>query len=135
MKLPGPRETLAGCVWLPRILAKARGLMRGDLPPDYQARFGSPTGVDGIFMAHFHLTRDDILVAAARPDAEVAAWFSSHTNPTQIAEWNRIALNLGRSGFPMAERFSLALSTTYRHVDPRGKTTVFEILEADEKNV
>ena len=39
MKLPSPRETLAGCVWLPRLLAKARQFQRGELPPDYAARF------------------------------------------------------------------------------------------------
>jgi hypothetical protein len=134
MKLPGPREQLAGCVWLPRILAKARLLKRGALPPDYDARFCHPTGVDGLFLSHFRLTREDVLAVAALPDAEVGSWFLSRSSSERIQEWNRIAFNLGRPGFPMADRFPVALATVYKHVDSRGMTTVFEVLEADEKN-
>lgn len=133
MKLPGPREQLAGCVWLPRILAKARLLQRSALPPDYEARFCHPTGVDGHFLSHFGLTKEDVLAAAPLPDTEVGSWFLSRSNSEHIQEWNRIASNLGRPGFPMAERFPVALATVYKHVDARGLTTVFEVLEADEK--
>lgn len=34
----------------------------------------------------------------------------------------------------MAERFPIALATAYKHIDSRGMTTVFEVLEADEKD-
>ena len=44
-----------------------------------------------------------------------------------------MAVNLGRPGFPMADRFPVALASVYKHVDSRGLTTVFEVLEADEK--
>ncbi|MGD0060167.1 MAG: DUF5069 domain-containing protein [Verrucomicrobiia bacterium] len=133
MKLPGPREQLAGCVWLPRILAKARLLKSGALSPDCEARFCHPTGVDGLFLSHFGLTREGVLALAALPDAEVGAWFLSRTNSERIQEWNRMAVNLGRPGFPMADRFPVALASVYKHVDSRGLTTVFEVLEADEK--
>ena len=46
----------------------------------------------------------------------------------------QVAINLGRPGYPMAERFPVALATTYKHVDSHGLTTVFEVLEADEKD-
>jgi len=134
MQIPSPRESLAGCVWLPRILAKARQLQNGALPPDYAARFCDPTGVDGQFLAHFTLTRDDVVRLARLPDAEVAAWFLACNGAGRIEEWNRVALNLGRPGFPMAERFPVAASTSYKHVYAPGMTTVFELLEADDKS-
>jgi hypothetical protein len=52
----------------------------------------------------------------------------------RIEEWNRIALNFGRPGFPMAERFTVAAATSYKHVYSPEMTTVFELLEADDKN-
>jgi hypothetical protein len=132
MKLPYPNERLAGCVWLPRILEKARLFRAGGLEADYAARFCHPQGVDGFFIAHFGLSREDILSAAALSDARAEEWFLNRTTPDQIERWNLTALNLGRPGFPMAERLQIALSTTYKNVKDRGLTTVFEILEADE---
>lgn len=134
MKLPPPLATLAGCVWLPRIIAKARALRRGELPPDYAARFCHPSGVDGQFLGHFQLSRDDILAAAALTDERVADWFLGRAPDAaeRIRAWNELAPNLGRAGFPMAERFPVALATTYRHLAGRGLTTVFEVLAADE---
>ena len=135
MKLPEPRESLAGCVWLPRILAKARRLQAGTLPPDYANRFCHPGGVDGQFLSYFGLTREEIVKPAVLTDVEVAAWFLSRYRPEFIQEWNRIAVNLGRPGFPLAERLPVALATSYQHVNPEGVTTIFEVLAADEKDV
>ncbi len=136
MKLPPPTEKLAGCVWLPRILAKARLLQGGALLPDYAANFCNPKGVDGQFLAHFDLIREDIVTVAARSDDAVSTWFLARTGstPQRIETWNQTALNLGRPGYPMAERFLLALTTTYKNVADRGLTTVFEVLEEDEKD-
>ena len=134
MKLPRPTEKLAGCVWLPRILAKARLLQSGELREDYAARFCAPNGVDGAFLSHFGFSRDDIVCAAAMSDDKASEWFGSRTNAERVEQWNQIAVNLGRPGYPMAERFPVALATTYKHVDSRGQTTVFEVLEADEKD-
>ncbi len=136
MNLPRPTDRLAGCVWLPRILAKARLLQRGALPPDYATRFCHPNGVDGQFLAQFGLSREEILSAASRSDEEVAAWFLGRaaSSTQHIEAWNRIAVNLGRPGYPLAERFTVALATTYQQVAARGPTTVFEMLEADEEN-
>jgi hypothetical protein len=131
--IPGPREQLAGCVWLPRILAKARMLKGGTLAPEYEARFCHPSGVDGHFLAHFGLSREDVVCLAQLQDEAVASWFLARTTPDGIEKWNHVAANLGRPGFPMAERFPVAMSTTYKHLDPRGIETVFEALEADEK--
>jgi len=89
--------------------------------------------VDGIFLAYFGLNRSDIVAAAAQSDETAARWFLNRTSESRIEEWNTTALNLGRPGYPLAERFPVALATTYKHVDARGLTTVFEVLEADEK--
>ncbi len=136
MKLPAPRDQLAGCVWLPRILTKARWFTAGSLEPDYAARFGHASGVDGQFLAFFALTRDDLLAVGGLGDAEVAAWFAARPEAgdggSRIAEWNHIAVNLGRTGFPMAERLPAGLETTYAHLKGRGLETVFAVLEADE---
>lgn len=134
MKLPRPSEKLAGCVWLPRILSKARLWQSGALPQDYAANFCQPKGVDGLFLSHFGLSREDILSAAALSDERVSEWFLCRSSAERVEQWNQIALNLGRPGYPMAERFPVALATTYKHVDSRGLTTVFEVLEADEKD-
>ena len=135
MKIPAPKERLADCIWLPRILAKARMLHRGELPPAYAERFCHPTGVDSIFLNYFHLTREEITAVALKSDKDVIAWF--HSRPEGSAEnvtkWNEIAVNMGRPGYPLAERFPVARETTYKHVDSRGMTTVFELLEADDK--
>lgn len=136
MSLPPPRAALAGCVWLPRILAKARRLEKGSLPPEYAARFCGANGVDEQFLHFFSLTREDILSAVALNDSAVVEWFLAlpSAGPDRVAEWNHLAVNLGRPGFPMAERLPVALSTTYRHLDASGLSSVFEALEEDEKN-
>lgn len=135
MKLPPPRQQLAGCIWLPRIIAKARALDREELEPDYVARFCHPGGTDGQFLAFFNLSRDEIVNVAKGSDEEIIAWFHSLKTATaeRIAEWNRIAENLGRPGFPMADRMVPALATTYKHLSARKFETVFEVLEADEE--
>jgi hypothetical protein len=131
---PRPSDTLAGCVWLPRILGKARLIQQGTLPPDYVAMFGHPKGVDGLFLAHFNLTKEDIIQIATQSDAQVAEWFLSRLpdSAEKIASWNHTALNLGRPGFPFADRIQDSLAKRYQRVANRGFTTIFEILEADD---
>ena len=110
-------------------------LQRGELPADYAERFCHPTGVDSIFLNYFRLNRDEITAAASKTDEEAAAWFCSRPEgtPENIAKWNEIAVSMGRPGYPLAERFPVARETSYKHIDSRGMTTVFELLEADDK--
>ncbi|GAA5129830.1 DUF5069 domain-containing protein [Luteolibacter yonseiensis] len=134
MVLPRPTDRLVDCVWLPRILAKARLLAVDELPEEYASRFCHPSGVDGQFIAFFNLTRDELPAVCGRGDGEIGEWFlSSPERKSRIQEWNRIAVNLGRAGFPMAERLPVALSTSYRHLADRKLETVFQVLEADEE--
>lgn len=135
MNIPAPSDELAGCVWLPRILFKARALKQGTLPAGYAERFCHPTGLDAVFLANFGLTRTDIETAADLPDAEVATWFKSRLGPNAaelIQSWNHIATNLGRPGFPLANRLPERLATTYKHVASPNITSIFEMLEADD---
>ena len=107
-------------MWLPRIIAKARLLQSGALPSEYGDRFCHPTGVDAQFLNFFGLEKEDILSASRRNDDEVGTWFRELTahRPSMVSEWNHLAENLGRPGFPMSERLPVALSTVYKHLDP-----------------
>jgi hypothetical protein len=135
MKLPPPEASLAGCVYLPRIIAKARALKAGVLPEEYAVRFGTADSVDGLFLAYFDLSAKQITEAAELSDASVEQWFAMvpSAGVQRVKEWNHKAVNFGRPGFPMAERLPIALSTKYRHLANRGIETIFEMLNADER--
>jgi len=134
MNLPRPSDRLADCVWLPRIIAKARLVSSGSLPDEFVQRFCHPSGVDGQFLAFFLLTKEEVIAASLRNDEEVEHWFlSSPERRARVQEWNHVAVNLGRGGFPMHDRLPVALATTYKHLAGQQFETVFEVLEADEK--
>lgn len=134
--LPLPRARLADCCWLPRLIAKARQLESGELPAEYAARFCDRDSVDAHFLETLGLRREDLLQAVRQhPDeAGMEAWFRAQPgiDAERIARWNTLAENLGRPGFPMAERFADVLPTMYRHLDPAKVQTIFDLLEADE---
>lgn len=132
--VPPPRATLGGFMWLPRLLAKARLLQSEKLPADYAARFCSPGGVDDQFLHFFGLSKEAILTLAALPDEEVIPWFQMHAAGQSLTaeDWNHCAVNLGKEGFPMAERLPVAVATAYQHLKSQNLQTVFEVLEADE---
>jgi hypothetical protein len=121
-------------MWLPRIIAKARLLQSGALPSEYEARFCHPAGVDAQFLNFFGLKKEDVILASRGSDDQVASWFGALTarRPAMISEWNHLAENFGRPGFPIAERLPVALSTVYRHLDASKISSVFEAIEADE---
>jgi hypothetical protein len=134
MKLPTPHNQLGGCLWLPRIMAKARLLQAGRLPDEYSTRFCAPNGVDGHFTTFFSLTREDVLDAALLGEDEVLPWFMALpiVNPASIQEWNHIAENLGRPGYAMDDRLPLAKTTTYADLDTSQVETIFQLIELDE---
>lgn len=133
--LPAPRDTVAGCMWLPRLLAKARAHRAGTLPPAYARPFGHAAATDGQFLGFFGLTVDQVLEGAAQPPEQDAAWFLGlpGVNADRIAAWNELAQNLGKPGYPMHERFKWALVHLYGHLDRTRVGSVFEALEADEE--
>ena len=99
-----PRETLAGCMWLARLVDKARLQKAGALPMDYARFLGHPRGVDGRFLSHFGLDRDEAIQSLGNADDDLAAaeWFLHQDGVSEAAilSWNGIAVNLGRPGFP-----------------------------------
>jgi hypothetical protein len=135
MLLPSPYDKLAGCIWLPRLLAKARLFKAGKLEPDYATRFCHPSGVDGQFMKFFGVSKEDLLAICDRNGPQIVDWLRllPSAAPSRIEEWNRVAVNLGKPGFPMAERLPIALATSYKHLAGLKLETVFEVLVADER--
>lgn len=134
MKLPAPRDEQCGCIWLPRIRAKAQRFKAGTLSKDYLRPFCHPVAADGHFLAQFNTDKDSLIAACDLPDAEFEAWFLSlpDNNNERIAEWNEIAVNLGRPGYPMDERFVWALENLYPELMQYDPETVFEMIEYDE---
>jgi hypothetical protein len=128
---PRPTDQLAGCMWLPRILYKARAHTAGTLPPDYARAFGAAPAVDGTFLGFFGLTIDQIL-AAPDHDEAAASWFLAAVGADRIAEWNAIAPHLGRPGYPMEARYAWARENLYAHSPAERATCIFEVLDADE---
>ena len=137
MKLRRPTDTLAGCVWLPRFVDKARHYFAGTLAPDFVLPFCHPQATDGVFLTHFALMKEEILEAVKNSkgdDAAVAAWFVSRPqgNPENIAAWNSLAPNIGREGYPIRRSFLWAKEHYYKGaVDPR-VDSVFTGIAFDE---
>ena len=126
---------MGGCMWLPRLIAKARLLQADMLPDDYLLRFCAPTGVDGQFMAFFNVTRGDILNIAPHTNSNVLAWFKAlpSAKPSRIKKWNTLAENLGRAGQPMADRLEYAKTHVFSHLDVSSVETIFQMIEVDEQ--
>ena len=134
--LRGPREMLAGCIWLARLTDKVRLHRLGKLPDGYTPFLGHPRGVDGHFLRHFGLSRRDLdAIASAGDDRGVEQWFLSHPNASKdrIESWNQLAPNLGRAGYPSVAELQYVID----HVlapDARGSeiSTLFDAIELDE---
>lgn len=135
--LRGPREMLAGCVWLARLTDKVRLHHEGRLSNDFARLLGHPRGVDGHFLRHFGLSRSATFeaIVEAGDDAGVQRWFLSHHDAFQseIIAWNYLAPNLGRAGFPAETELQLVIN---RIMEPEavipGISTIFEAIELDD---
>lgn len=134
--LRSPFETLAGACYLPRFIDKARLSLVGSLPREYRAVFGNRRGVDGQFLAHFGVTKDEFLAAVQQgvDDAAMASWFASEAQRVaSIGEWNELAPTLGRAGTAMEASFAKA-RLLYSDIDFGDDVdTVFEAICRDEK--
>ena len=138
MKLRRPTEKLAGCVWLPRFIDKARHFQAGTLEADYVRPFCSPLATDGVFFAHFEIEQDEILrvvAESAGDDASVARWFTARPQGTveRVAAWNELAPNLGRDGYPVRRGFLWVLRHYYGGAAPDPRVdSVFTAIAFDE---
>jgi len=89
-----PRADLAGIIFLPRSIDKARAaLPGGDLGP-YRL-----TGMTQVMLDGLGIERDAFVaaVAAAASDDDVAAFVHANTTPEKIAAWTALA-SAARSG-------------------------------------
>ena len=136
LRLPAPRETLEGCVWLPRFLAKARLLLADQLPPDYVERFGHPEGVDGHFFRFFGVGHEQMMDALRRnpDDRAFAAWFQTlpGIDAARVEAWNQFAERLGQPGHAMADRFRETLPKMAGRFDASKVHSIFDLITADE---
>lgn len=137
MKLPHPRESLAGCCWLPRFVAKIRIYLRGDLPLVYRAAFGSSVGIDGYFLRHFGLKLPQVIAAvrASSNDAAVAKWFMAQPGVTteSIATWNDFAPRIGSKHHPGYALLQTVRWIFYPKSNFRRLGSLFEAIEQDEE--
>ena len=135
--LPAPRDnSLVGCLWLARFLAKARLLLTDQLPPDYVERFGTPEGVDGNFFRFFGVGHEQLMDVIRREpsDEAVARWFLAlpGTDADRITAWNAFAERLGQPGHSMADRFNEVLPKMVGRLDPSKIHSIFDLITADE---
>ncbi|MBC2605843.1 DUF5069 domain-containing protein [Pelagicoccus albus] len=139
MNIRLPSEKLFGIYHLGRFIDKAHLKNQGKLSEEYLASFCSPKGLDGLFIDFFKLDQEEFLEAVANSsdtarDQEIVSWVLSKVSEEQIEEWNEFAFNLGRPGTPSRERFEQVLPVKYPNLPPDFPGTVFEAIEADEKN-
>ena len=138
MQLRRPTARLADVCWLPRFIDKARAHLDGTLPPEYARRFADSKGIDGVFMRHFGLTKEALIEAVRASngsDIAVAKWFYAQPGVTddKVNEWNRTAPEIGRPGNPGFEVFQWAVQNIYKAAPYSGVESVFEVIEADER--
>jgi len=139
LTIRSPFEKLAGCYHLARITDKIRLHLAESLPADYQLPLFHPRGVDGFFMAHFGLTREELLatIKNSKSDAEVAAWFEpriGHDDQKKNA-WNEFSVNLGKPGHPMHETLAWARKKYNSQCEDPTIDSVFKSIEWDEGRI
>ena len=132
-----PTDTLAGCMWLARLTEKIRLKLGGNLDDDFQMPFCHPRATDGLFLAHFALSKEEIISAveaSGDDDGKVAAWFLARgaDMPQKIVAWNDQAPNLGRPGFPGVGIFAFAKRRVYKGPSDARIDSIFLAIAADE---
>ena len=136
MGIRGPYGKLAGCLYLARLVDKVRHQSAGTLPGDFHRYLFHPKGIDGVFLSHFGLTKEEIVDIVQKfrdDDSQIESWFDKRIGSDQraISDWNDIAINLGRSGYPMAESFPRAKKVAHNCDDP-SIDICFKLLDWDE---
>jgi len=137
-KLRRPGEKLADCVWLPRFIDKTRHHLAGTLHPDFVMPYCHPLATDGAFLAHFGISKDEIIEVirlSAGDDERVTSWFRSLPGyrPETVRSWNALAPNLGEEGYPVRRGFLFMLKTYYGGTPPDPRVdSAFTAIAFDE---
>lgn len=124
----GPREQLAGLVFLPRAIDK----LRGTLPGGDCGQYFPYKGLSELFA---YLTRIDLrelreVVARASSDEEVAAWVASRIDDQIVGKTNHVMSEYSLEKIPPSHQ---ALFESVARADLRAKhTNLFDLLEADD---
>jgi hypothetical protein len=90
----GPRETLAGVVFMPRTVDKLRAEQPGGAMGDYLNR---PDGLSAYMCKRAGIDMDELrtAVASAADEAELEAWLATRLDPAVVAEVNAKMPQLG----------------------------------------
>src|SRR2546430_1286770 len=124
IKLRRPTDKIGGCVWLPRFIDKCRLYQAASLPADYKLSFCNPQGIDGVFLSHFSLAKEEFLRVVSETDGDpgVAAWLEVQgmLTPGRVTAWNELAPTIGQPGQPGEKGFAWARRHFYAScTDPR----------------
>ena len=139
LNIRSPFEKLAGCYHLARFTDKIRLHLAGALPEDYQLPLFHERGVDGFFMVHFGLSKEELLAAvkSSKNDTEVATWFESRIghDDEKKESWDEFSVNLGKPGHPMHETLAWARKKYNSQCDDPSVDSVFKSIEWDEGRI
>ncbi|GJL52882.1 MAG: hypothetical protein NPIRA02_00140 [Nitrospirales bacterium] len=110
----------------------------GKLPLFYRLAFCSPKGLDGYFLRHFHIRKNDFLKAVQTSevgDDGIAQWFLVQPGVTaeRVAEWNAFAPRLGEPGQPGSWTFHLVKCVLYPKAVGSPVNNLFEAIIQDEE--
>ncbi len=122
----GPREQLAGLVFLPRQIDKARAKLQGTL-----GLYKLGGGLGGYFFEWLGITEEQFTeaVRGARSDDDVAAWIAAHCDTTRFAGINE---RLTQRGIRDAEHRAAVLPRYPILAEYPELRNWFEIFEADD---
>ncbi len=136
MNLRRPQDILAGCCWLPRMADKVRTHHAAGLPLLYRLSLGSPVGVDGYFLRHFHLSfrAFQSAVLETGTDSSLAEWFLSQPGVTihSITAWNAFGPKMGTPGYPGSLMRRLFAPYIYPESPAQPVDSIFQLIERDE---
>ncbi len=121
-----PRAMLAGLVFLPRTIDKARAKIAGTL-----GLYKISPGISAYLLEWLGISEDEFVdaVRAASSDDEVAAWLVARSDPASFASINE---RLSQRGIRDAEHFAEVLPRYPMLAERPELRNWFEIFEADD---
>jgi hypothetical protein len=123
----GPREELAGLMFLPRTIDKVRAKLQGTL-----GFYKVAPGVSGYLFEWLGITEEDFTAAvhAAKSDEDVVTWLGTHVDTTRFAEINE---RLSARAIRDAEHFAQVLPRYPVLKEYPQLRNWFEIFEIDDR--
>lgn len=125
----GPRETLAGVVFLPRAIDKLRATLPGGDPGAYFPFYGLSTLFAHLTKINLEELRD--VVAAAETEEEVVVWVQPRLTPEIVSKTNHVMSGFTQEKIP-PDFLAVFQSVAEPHL--RGQySNLFDLLEADDR--